>query len=222
MLLLSTCSWWYALESLVKYKLIELCFWCCSQANDEFQVVASSWRYSQLYSSRLFFAMVDYDEGQDVFASVCHTFILCILSLPQYAILSYFSFCVCLSMPYFRTLHSVFASIWHTFIRCILSLPQYAILSFLAFCFSLSMPYFHTPHFVLMSICLTFMLHISSLLQYAILSNSVFCSGVDNLYVFTCNVLYRPEVHRVCNRTCCVDVILDEFMLFNYLTNRFL
>lgn len=42
----------------------------CRQANDEFQVVASSWRYSQMYSSRLFFAMVDYDEGQDVFASL--------------------------------------------------------------------------------------------------------------------------------------------------------
>ena len=69
---------------------------CCSQANDEFQVVASSWRYSQMYSSRLFFAMVDYDEGQDVFASVCHTFI---------------------------SLGFVFASVCYTFISLILSLP---------------------------------------------------------------------------------------------------
>ena len=32
----------------------------------EFQV-ASSWRYSQQYSNKMFFAMVDFDEGPDVF-----------------------------------------------------------------------------------------------------------------------------------------------------------
>ncbi len=40
------------------------------QANEEFQIVATSWRLSQMYSNRLFFAMVDYDEGSDVFSSV--------------------------------------------------------------------------------------------------------------------------------------------------------
>ncbi|CAG5124102.1 unnamed protein product [Candidula unifasciata] len=42
----------------------------CKQANDEFQIVANSWRYSQQYSNKLFFAMVDYDEGSDVFQSM--------------------------------------------------------------------------------------------------------------------------------------------------------
>ena len=40
------------------------------QANEEFQIVANSWRYSQQYNNKLFFAMVDYDEGQDVFSGV--------------------------------------------------------------------------------------------------------------------------------------------------------
>lgn len=39
----------------------------CRQANDEFQIVANSWRYSNQFSNKLFFAMVDYDEGPDVF-----------------------------------------------------------------------------------------------------------------------------------------------------------
>ena len=39
----------------------------CKQASDEYQLVANSYRYSQRYSSRLFFAMVDFDDGPDVF-----------------------------------------------------------------------------------------------------------------------------------------------------------
>jgi len=42
----------------------------CRQASEEFQIVANSWRYSQLYSNKLFFAIVDYDEGPDVFTSL--------------------------------------------------------------------------------------------------------------------------------------------------------
>jgi oligosaccharyltransferase complex subunit gamma len=42
------------------------CF-MCQQADEEFQVAAKSWTYSQLHSNKLFFAMVDFDEGQDVF-----------------------------------------------------------------------------------------------------------------------------------------------------------
>ena len=39
----------------------------CKQAHEEYQVVANSYRYSQHYSNKLFFAMVDFDEGPDVF-----------------------------------------------------------------------------------------------------------------------------------------------------------
>jgi oligosaccharyltransferase complex subunit gamma len=42
----------------------------CRQASEEFHIVANSWRYSQQYSNRLFFAMVDYDDGADVFSSL--------------------------------------------------------------------------------------------------------------------------------------------------------
>ncbi|XP_053475531.1 tumor suppressor candidate 3 [Ictalurus furcatus] len=39
----------------------------CRQANEEYQVLANSWRYSSAFSNRLFFTVVDYDEGADVF-----------------------------------------------------------------------------------------------------------------------------------------------------------
>ena len=39
----------------------------CKQAHEEYQVVANSYRYSQHYSNKLFFAMVDFDAGPDVF-----------------------------------------------------------------------------------------------------------------------------------------------------------
>lgn len=39
----------------------------CKQAHDEFTILANSWRYSQQFSNRLFFAMVDFDEGSDIF-----------------------------------------------------------------------------------------------------------------------------------------------------------
>ncbi|KAK7503814.1 hypothetical protein BaRGS_00004937 [Batillaria attramentaria] len=42
----------------------------CKQANEEYQILANSWRYSQQYSNQLFFTMVDYDEGADVFQSM--------------------------------------------------------------------------------------------------------------------------------------------------------
>ncbi|KAF0037614.1 hypothetical protein F2P81_010488 [Scophthalmus maximus] len=37
------------------------------QANEEYQVLANSWRYSSAFSNKLFFTVVDYDEGADVF-----------------------------------------------------------------------------------------------------------------------------------------------------------
>ena len=42
----------------------------CKQAADEYQLVANSYRYSQLFSNKLFFAMVDFDEGPDVFQAM--------------------------------------------------------------------------------------------------------------------------------------------------------
>lgn len=39
-------------------------------AHDEFQLVANSWRYSQGYSNKLYFTLVDFDEGPDVFQQV--------------------------------------------------------------------------------------------------------------------------------------------------------
>ncbi|KAI5087653.1 tumor suppressor candidate 3 isoform X1, partial [Silurus meridionalis] len=42
----------------------------CRQANEEYQVLANSWRYSSAFSNRLFFTVVDYDEGADVFQQV--------------------------------------------------------------------------------------------------------------------------------------------------------
>uniref|UniRef100_A0A8C4MZT7 Tumor suppressor candidate 3 n=1 Tax=Eptatretus burgeri TaxID=7764 RepID=A0A8C4MZT7_EPTBU len=38
-----------------------------THASEEMQILANSWRYSGSFSSRLFFAMVDFDEGPDVF-----------------------------------------------------------------------------------------------------------------------------------------------------------
>jgi len=39
----------------------------CKDVHLEFQIIASSWRYSSSYNAKLFFAMVDFDEGSDVF-----------------------------------------------------------------------------------------------------------------------------------------------------------
>lgn len=39
----------------------------CRHASDEYTIVANSYRYSQTYSNKLFFAMVDFDDGSDVF-----------------------------------------------------------------------------------------------------------------------------------------------------------
>lgn len=40
----------------------------CSEAHDEFTILANSWRYSQQYSSEIFFVKVDIDEdGMDAF-----------------------------------------------------------------------------------------------------------------------------------------------------------
>lgn len=42
----------------------------CQQAYDEYTIVANSHRYPQYNSNKLFFAMVDFDEGSDVFQTM--------------------------------------------------------------------------------------------------------------------------------------------------------
>lgn len=39
----------------------------CRQASDEFTIVANSWRYSPSFSNKLYFGIIDYDEGSDIF-----------------------------------------------------------------------------------------------------------------------------------------------------------
>ncbi|XP_021261349.1 magnesium transporter protein 1 isoform X3 [Numida meleagris] len=39
----------------------------CKQADEEYQILANSWRYSSAFTNKIFFAMVDFDEGSDVF-----------------------------------------------------------------------------------------------------------------------------------------------------------
>lgn len=42
------------------------------QADEEFQVLANSWRFSSAFTNKVFFASVDFDEGSDVFQMVRH------------------------------------------------------------------------------------------------------------------------------------------------------
>uniref|UniRef100_A0A3Q1LFB7 Tumor suppressor candidate 3 n=1 Tax=Bos taurus TaxID=9913 RepID=A0A3Q1LFB7_BOVIN len=39
----------------------------CRLANEEYQILANSWRYSSAFCNKLFFSKVDYDEGTDIF-----------------------------------------------------------------------------------------------------------------------------------------------------------
>nr|XP_046152718.1 magnesium transporter protein 1-like [Oncorhynchus gorbuscha] len=39
----------------------------CKQADEEYQILANSWRYSSAFTNKVFFATVDFDEGSDVF-----------------------------------------------------------------------------------------------------------------------------------------------------------
>ena len=48
-----------------------LLFLSFREVNNEFQILASSWKYSSGFSGyKLFFTMVDFDEGSEVFQSV--------------------------------------------------------------------------------------------------------------------------------------------------------
>lgn len=44
-------------------------------ALDEYTIVANSFRYQQMFTNQLFFALVDFDEAQDVFQQVCYGFL---------------------------------------------------------------------------------------------------------------------------------------------------
>lgn len=59
-------------RSVVLDTCIDFCFSLAyyRQANEEYQVLANSWRYSSAFSNKLFFTVVDYDEGADVFQQV--------------------------------------------------------------------------------------------------------------------------------------------------------
>ena len=49
-------------------------FFSYRQAFDEYEIVAQSYRYSNAFSNKAFFGMVDFDDGSDVFQSVCILF----------------------------------------------------------------------------------------------------------------------------------------------------
>lgn len=42
----------------------------CQHVYDEYMIVANSFRFSQSYNNKLFFGMVDFDEGSDIFQMV--------------------------------------------------------------------------------------------------------------------------------------------------------
>ena len=42
----------------------------CQEASDEFNILANSFRFSPAYTNALFFAVVDFDDGPEVFQSV--------------------------------------------------------------------------------------------------------------------------------------------------------
>ena len=67
------------------------------QANEEYQVLANSWRYSSAFSNKLFFTVVDYDEGADVFQQV--TFYKCVLPVSSPSHTLSHSHSPCRSLP---------------------------------------------------------------------------------------------------------------------------
>lgn len=56
------------------------------QANEEYQVLANSWRYSSAFSNKLFFTVVDYDEGADVFQQVTYLLYFTMYYLQMYSL----------------------------------------------------------------------------------------------------------------------------------------
>lgn len=61
----------YSLHKCVDKPMTQLSLGVFSrQADEEYQILANSWRYSSAFTNRIFFAMVDFDEGSDVFQMV--------------------------------------------------------------------------------------------------------------------------------------------------------
>lgn len=56
------------------------CFFVSRQADEEYQILANSWRYSSAFTNKIFFAAVDFDEGSDVFHMVLFSHICFIKS----------------------------------------------------------------------------------------------------------------------------------------------
>ena len=57
-------------STLIPFSLTSIRLRLRRQAHDEYQIVAQSYRYSSAFSNRVFFGMVDFDEGSDVFQYV--------------------------------------------------------------------------------------------------------------------------------------------------------
>lgn len=62
---------YFIINLIIIYFKILLYLYFFRHANDEFVIVANSFRYLQSHSKKLFFASVDFDEGSDVFQMVC-------------------------------------------------------------------------------------------------------------------------------------------------------
>lgn len=52
-------------------------------ANEEYQILANSWRYSSAFCNKLFFSKVDYDEGTDIFQQVRELYFVSIAYLSE-------------------------------------------------------------------------------------------------------------------------------------------
>lgn len=46
----------------------------CQAVYDEYQIVANSFRFSQAYTEKLYFGVVDFDEGSEIFQMVSDDF----------------------------------------------------------------------------------------------------------------------------------------------------
>lgn len=53
----------------------------CQHVYDEYMIVANSFRFSQAYNNKLFFGMVDFDEGSDIFQMVCTIIVVLYLTI---------------------------------------------------------------------------------------------------------------------------------------------
>jgi magnesium transporter 1 len=51
-------------------RILILIFAFQRQALDEFQIVAQSYRYSSAFTNKVFFGLVDFDDGSEVFQYV--------------------------------------------------------------------------------------------------------------------------------------------------------